>query len=153
MSFGIFPKHLTENLQAWEPLLNAIADKENFVKGAYSVQNYTPTYSGNGAMTYAPVATYEAAFVVIEPVVVVHVFAEGTTGGVANTQLRFCLPIPSKRLLYTGFGWVSDGTGNNRAAIVQNESTEIVTCRKFDDSAFTLGNNRIINVTMVYFRD
>jgi microcystin-dependent protein len=68
-------------------------------------QDWTPTYSASGSMTFTSVSTYEARYRVVGNKVEFFIHGEGTTGGTASNSLRFSLPInASNNLSSSGLG-------------------------------------------------
>jgi hypothetical protein len=55
--------------------------------------SYTPTYTCSGSMTYTAVTTTYAKYMQIGNVIFVRLYADGTTGGTASTEVRASLPI------------------------------------------------------------
>lgn len=113
--------------------------------------DYTPTYSGNGSMTWTSVTTTFAKFRIVGNYINVLVQASGTTGGTANTSLQATSPINiTGSDAYPGYGYVADGGISLGGIIFYNASSNQITGRKYDAANYGLGTARVMNANIYY---
>ena len=150
----------------------AAVNLDNFVVGKSSDilnyaaiaewQDWTPTYSASGSMTFTSVSTYEARYRVVGNKVEFFIHGEGTTGGTASNYLRFSLPInASNNLTASGVGptifysLVQDGptdilqAARGQIAAISGISNVIIS-KNPTASNFGLGSNREFQVAGFY---
>jgi hypothetical protein len=110
--------------------------------------NYTPTYSASGSMTYTAVTTNRARFKINSREVLVDIRTDGTTGGTASFGLRFTLPVTAVGSYDSPA--VTNDAGGNLAGSIQDVSTTVAECRRFDSSNYGLGASRTIKGNLIY---
>jgi hypothetical protein len=109
---------------------------------------YTPTYSASGSMTWTSVTTTTSAYKIISDNLSLELFALGTTGGTASTELRATIPFgatPAGNNQRFGGGAV-DNVG---ISCIHFISTTLNTAR-FDAANFGLGANRGVTNKITY---
>jgi len=115
-------------------------------------QDWTPTYSANGSMTFTSVTTHIARYCQIGKIVFFQIEARGTTGGTASDGLEFTLPITNKNTLdsdIAGGCIVVDGVYlSGLFYLVGGGST--IRVKKYDNSNYSLGANRGLVVQAFY---
>lgn len=114
-------------------------------------KSYTPTYGGNGSMTYGTVTTNYAKYTVIGRLVIVTIYATGTVGGTPNNRLTATLPLTAVTTVDSGIGggWTSDG-GAGFTGMVLLHSATAVGVQRYDATAYTAGANRVMSITFAY---
>ena len=108
---------------------------------------WVPAYSASGSMTYTSVTASIAQYKVTDGKCFIQHRSTGTTGGTANTELRFSLPFsPTATPTYvcnvvdTAF---IPGT-------VYNISTNVLACSKYDNSNFGLAGSKRADINTFF---
>jgi hypothetical protein len=109
---------------------------------------FAPTYSANGSMTWTSVSTTSSNYKIQSDLVNYELFALGTTGGSANTELRATLPMAADPAGNTQrFGGAAvDSVG---ISCIHFISTFLSTAR-YDSANWGLGANRGITTKIIY---
>jgi hypothetical protein len=109
---------------------------------------FTPTYSASGSMTWTSVSTTGNVYKIISDNVNLELFALGTTGGTASTELRATLPItPDPGGNAQRFGGAA--VDNVGISCIHFLSTTLNTAR-YDAANYGLGANRGITTKIIY---
>lgn len=113
--------------------------------------NYTPSYSANGSMTYTSVTTDDSRFCVRGTTVHGYIRAYGTTGGTANTAIRFTPPIAisaENTAEPVGSAVATEGSTDYGAFLAK--ATTTIAQYKYDVSNYGLGATRYIRGSYTY---
>lgn len=114
---------------------------------------WSPQYSANGSMTYTSVSTTYAKYKISPIQVDCAIFATGTTGGTASTQIQATLPFSVvDNNSYTITGAIRDATSGvtvvGTSAV--NGATSVILARKTDSTNYGLGTGRIMQALGLY---
>lgn len=118
------------------------------------IEEWQPSYSANGAMTFTGVATDFAQYAKLRTEIVwFSLRFSGTTGGVASTEIQFTLPVTPFLTPIVGPNFtamVLDGAGNlsGTAAILNNSN--IVAVYRQGGGNWGLGAGRTVLCNGVY---
>lgn len=106
-----------------------------------SFKDWEPEYGASGSMTFTGVTTNKARFMRIGNYVYFYIDAVGTTGGIADSDLFFTLPIPAATGAGLGGGCQTLDGGTIAGCWTWNTTSEIVV-RRYDAAAYALGSDR-----------
>lgn len=110
--------------------------------------NYTPTYGGSASMTYTSVTTNEAKCQAEGNAMTVNIYAAGTTGGTASTELLASLPATSVNTNIRTGAYVRDvGDRVGYAAVTGSGNLRVF---RADAANYGLGTNREIGALVTY---
>lgn len=117
--------------------------------------NWTPNYSASGSMTYTSVTTNYAVFSVKGRMVYFRLYATGTTGGTASTDLQASAPTAPDTTNVGANRWTvtantRDATSGNTVVGGGTMLTSTIAVRKFDSSVYGLAAGRIMMVEGFY---
>lgn len=104
----------------------------------------TVAYDCSGSMTYTSVSTtfYDYRYIG-DDCMQFRVYASGTTGGTASTDIRFTLPVTPANNYENIYAHVADS--GRKAGIAYIESSKVIV-RKYDSSNWALGSSKQIYV-------
>ena len=109
---------------------------------------WTPTYGASGSMTFGTVTTNKAVYRREDNIVWIYLQADGTTGGIASTDITFTLPVTAI---------ATHGCFNSNVVDVLNlggfaklTSTTVCSVRRYDIGVWGIGAGRIIQVSGFY---
>ena len=125
---------------------NDVADGFQLIANSWT--GWTPTLSAGGSMTYTSTTITEARYFLVGKSLTMEVSISGTTGGTANTDLKFT--IPSGLTLTNsgqGMGRLNDSGG---AAAEFLPSTSVVVVRNMANANWGLGASRSYRGTMTF---
>jgi hypothetical protein len=114
-------------------------------------QDWTPTYSAGGAMTFTGVTTRVARYSVQGPIVYLYMRSTGTTGGVASNNIQFTLPVkaaaapngfPATSAYQMMAADVFDVVGSIGQFVIRSDSQDNGLILKGDSSNWGLGAAR-----------
>jgi hypothetical protein len=109
---------------------------------------FTPTYSASGSMTWTSITTTTSAYKIQHDLLHYELFALGTTGGSAASELRATFPMagdPAGNAQRFG-GGVVDNVGIASHTFIGTQ----VNCSRFDSANYGLGANRGITTKIIY---
>jgi hypothetical protein len=110
-------------------------------------QDWTPTYSAGGSMTFTSVTTNEARYCVVGKFLHYKIFATGTIGGTAHTDVYFTIPVSrSNTVAYmiAGHGIVNDSGDKVAFVAFLGTSPNTIRVRNLTSSNFGLGASKSI---------
>lgn len=119
----------------------------NYPISSTGILTWQPVYSALGSMTFTSVTTSVAEYSVENRTVKMESVSFGTTGGSAGLGIRETMPFKARNSSanISGTGWTADGSGTIAAALFVDSSTaNLLACRKYDASNYSLGTNRYI---------
>lgn len=120
---------------------------------SYDWNDWTPSYSAGGSMTYTSVTTNIARYKRFRDYVLFQIRALGTTGGVADTNLRFSLPVIAKNVTtaYNNVaGWVDDGGSVCGFGTTNLGDGATMAVYRYDLGSYGLGANRGFSISGLY---
>lgn len=110
--------------------------------------NYTPTYTGSASMTFESVTTNEAKFKADGSSITLSVYAAGTTGGTASTELNASLPVTATSTNLRAGAYVRDAAADRVGyAAVTSDQLRVF---KADVSNWGLGTSREMAAQVTY---
>lgn len=110
---------------------------------------WSPTYSGTGSLTFTTVTTNVAQYIQVGKLVICHLNATGTTGGVTNTTIQATLPVTAvDSNNRAGAAFITDST--DAVGQLFTSGTTLMGFRKYDSSNWGLGASRGIVGTLIY---
>jgi len=109
---------------------------------------FTPTYSASGSMTWTSVTTDYSTYKIQSDLVNYELFALGTTGGTASTELRATLPIgASPAFNAQRFG---GGAVDSVGICCLHFISTFLSAARYDGANYGLGANRGITTKIIY---
>lgn len=113
-------------------------------------QDWTPSYSAGGSMTYTSVTTTYAKYIQIGKTVFFRLRSSGTTGGTASNELKFTLPVNRADTDVTNMGatYVVDGGVTGGVGYSDNANQCVI--RRYDSANFALSTARQIVINGCY---
>lgn len=110
--------------------------------------DYTPTYTGSASMTFTSVTTNEAKCKADGASLTVSVYAAGTTGGTASTELNASLPVASTSTNLRAGAYIRDGAADRVGySAVTSDQLRVF---KADVSNWGLGTTREMGAIVTY---
>jgi len=113
------------------------------------VLNWQPTYSASGSMTWTSVTTTRAFYKLQNDIVHIEIYALGTTGGSAASELRLTLPFSagSSNQQRPGCGQAIDAAGLSGAHFINNN---VLNTARYDNGNYGLGGTRGVISKPIY---
>lgn len=108
-------------------------------------QNWTPTLSASGSMTYTSTIITVASYKVIGKTVFFRMAVNGTIGGTPSNYILFTLPIPMKAPVnnsFTGEAFDGDSSRHGVATIRSIDANTVQVGRTSISSNWSAGSNR-----------
>lgn len=122
-----------------------------FVSGyPATFSTWVPTYGAGGSMTFTSVSTTFARYIRVGKIIILNIYALGTTGGSASGTLTATLPVTAAAAFIGGGGWCTDAGASSLGAQVYCGTTSVLTVARYDGANFTLGAGRGFSVGLVY---
>lgn len=121
------------------------------------IKTWTPTYGASGSMTFTSVTTHLANYVEFGRLKLGNVIARGTTGGTADTGIRFSLPTSADATNFfisgtgsPGFPAFCNDGGTLSGGFLQLSAANQAQVVKSTVANWGLGANRIIHASFSY---
>jgi hypothetical protein len=114
--------------------------------------DWIPTVTAGGSMTVSSVSVVVARYIQIGKMIYFTVRLSMTTGGTADNDILFTLPVATKDTTNTvsvGNGFVTESATVGAFAFSGSSGT-VADCRKYDASNFGLGAGKIVAITGHY---
>jgi hypothetical protein len=110
---------------------------------------FTPTYSASGSMTWTSVTTTRSFYKLQNDIVHIEIYALGTTGGSASSELRLTLPFSagSSNEQRPGCGQAIDSAGLSGSHFINNS---ILNTTRYDGANYGLGGTRGVISKPIY---
>lgn len=129
-----------------------VVSNGQFVLAVGNWQEWDPTYSAGGAMTYSITSEFLKEYWTAGDTVGISLSVEGTTGGVADPELRFTLPLPAASVQQIFTVTTNDNAGIHVVGTGRVIGAQTVGIRKFDNTNWGIGVLRGFRVSGTYKR-
>lgn len=109
---------------------------------------WSPSYSCSGSMTYTTVTTNYAKYIRVGKLIIASIYASGTTGGVASTEIRATLP--ANAVATTNFPASATIVDTSSLPSFAYTSTTYLAFSRYDLANWSLAAGRQILGTIIY---
>lgn len=116
----------------------------------FSSYAQSATQSGGGSLTYTSYTSEYSKYIQVGKLVIWIFRGYGTTGGTGNAELKLYLPVTAASVNgICGGGWTTDGS-TAYAAQIAGASTTLLSMKRYDSTAYTLGASRYSAGIVIY---
>ena len=142
--------NIKSTLMRWRIELTSLADLEANLIEVIKWKSWEPTFTASGTMTFTVSSISYAKYIEVGKATFFNIRADGTTGGVASTEIRFTLPTRISSTNVVSFASTIVSGGFSLAGRALHRIGDEVAVGRYDGANWAIGANQLISVSGFY---